>query len=399
MAKRLLIQSVSRYLLCSLLAAGLLLSGCRNKGNEDVLTGESIHIGLMAPMTGHHEEWVGRQMVNSARMAVQAINDAGGLLVGDRRHFIILVVANDTNNPETAVSAAQRLINQAQVVAIVGPPFDNTAVPVATVAERAGIPMISPTSVHPGTTAHKQYVFRATFTEAVEAAAVARFVAEESDFARAAVLYDAGVAENQRMAELFTTSFARAGGHVTASEGYTRENGQTINLALTRIGESGAEFLFLPGAGQNLLWQAQQVRETALNISLLGSNLWESEHLYAEPAFEGAYFSNHFCPKQMPESYAAFSQQYAATYGQEPGSLAALTYDALGLLFYAIQSKSEIDPDSIRQALYNSRYIGVTGPFFFDDNGNPKRDVAIWRIAQGTAACVLVVNGDDPGNQ
>jgi branched-chain amino acid transport system substrate-binding protein len=398
MAKRLLIQGTTWWLLLCLLAAGWLLPGCRQEENNGATAATAaIRIGLMAPLTGLAEEQLGQQMVNSARQAVQAINDAGGLLVDDQRFFVILIVANDANNPETAVSAAQRLINQEQVVAIVGPPFDNTAVPVATVAERAGIPMISPTSTHPDTTAQKEFVFRATFTDAVQGAALARFALEEQELQQAAALFNAAPAENEVLAEAFGLTFKRGGGSVVALESYDEENGQPLNLLLGQVRDTGADVLFLPGAAEDVLLSGRRARELGLNATLLGSSSWESKRLYAEPAFEGSFFSSHFCPERAPESFAAFAEQYAAAYGQEPGSLAALTFDTLGLIYEAIQSETKFDPDSIRQGLYNSRYVGVTGSIFFNNNGNPERDVAIWHVTQGTAVCVqMVAAGERP---
>jgi branched-chain amino acid transport system substrate-binding protein len=391
MARHLLNRCVHPCLLLSFLVPGLLLAGCRHENGVATHTPGNIQIGLLAPLTGHDNEWLGRQMVYGATMAVHGVNEAGGLLVGDRRFLVVLVVADDANSPEVAVSAAQRLINQAQVVAIVGPAFDNTAVPVATVAERAGIPMISPAATDTRLTAYKPYVFRGTFNDTVQADALARFAAQELRLEKAAIVYDAATVENQSLAELFQRAFEERGGSIVALEAYSTQIDQSLEQSLARVESAGAELLFLPGIPPDLLLEELQVREPALNVTLLGSSRWERDSLYAEAVFEGAYFSNHFCPEPTAEPLAAFSEQYTALYGQEPGSLASLTFDSLGLIFHAVQRETEIDPASIRQGLYNSRHIGVTGPYIYDDGGNPNRDVAIWRIAGSTAACIQLL--------
>jgi branched-chain amino acid transport system substrate-binding protein len=392
MAKPLPTQSTSWWLLLFLLATALLLPGCLEQPADPTIATATIRIGLLAPLTLPDAEETAQQMVNSARLAVQMINEAGGLLVGDRRYLVVLVVADDDNNPETAVSVAQRLINQAQVVAIIGPPFDNTAIPVAIVAERAGIPMLSPISTHPDITEHKDFVFRVTFADIIQGDALARFAREELRAQRAAVLYPAAPAVKESLAEVFAAVFEGAGGSVVAIERYTEEDEEPLSHILGRISNSRPDLLFLPGAGEALLSLAQAVRAQGLNVTLLGSSNWESQRLYAEPALEGAFFSAHFCPAEAPAAFTPFAEQYRAAYGQAPGSAAALTFDALGLIHDAIQSQSKIDPDSIRQGLYNSRYVGVTGPFFYGETGNPDRAVAIWRIAQGNAGCVQVIS-------
>jgi GAF domain-containing protein len=57
-----------------------------------------------------------------------------------------------------------------------------------------------------------------------------------------------------------------------------------------------------------------------------------------------------------------FINKYKAAYGEVPDDVAALTYDAFGMLFQAIESQSKADPESIRNGLTTiSQYEGVTG--------------------------------------
>ena len=71
----------------------------------------------------------------------------------------------EEGHPEKVVLAARKLINQENVVAIVGPQFSRDAIPVAEVAEATEIPMISPMSTNPDTTANKKYAFRVGFLD------------------------------------------------------------------------------------------------------------------------------------------------------------------------------------------------------------------------------------------
>ena len=203
-----------------------------------------IRIGVIAPLSGDIAN-VGQSTVEAAELAVQKVNDAGGLDVGGRKQKVVLVIEDNQDKAEVAVSAAQKLINQENVVAIVGPQASRNAIPVSNVAENAHIPMVSPWSTNPETTAGKQYVFRVAFIDPFQGRVMARFAIEEFGAQKAGVLYDVASAYNKGIAEIFKQVFEEAGGQVVAFESYTTGE-QDFSRQLENIRDSGAEVLFLP---------------------------------------------------------------------------------------------------------------------------------------------------------
>lgn len=367
---------------------GLLVSltGCqRNEPPE-------IRIGLLAPLSGDLADTTGARSVASAELAVREVNEAGGLEVNGRRHQIVLVMADDGDNPETAVSSAQRLINQENVVAIIGPPFSGPAIPVAAVAENAAIPMISPTSTNPETTAGKTYVFRTSFVDDFQALAMSRFTLEELQARRAAVLFDIARAYSRGLAEAYQQAFESAGGEIVAFESYTSDENEEFNTQLETILASNPEVLFLPNVTDDVLLQAEQARRLGINAILIGSDSWEGERMSDNPIFDTSYFSGHYCRDTSIERVRVFADAYRESYGREPNGLDALTYDSFGLLFATLQAQENIDPQSIRDGLYLINYTGVTGLIDFEENGDPSKSVAIWRIQNGSRACYKMVH-------
>jgi branched-chain amino acid transport system substrate-binding protein len=100
------------------------------------LSGPPVTIGLLAPLTGTRAD-LGRWMDNGAKMAVQAVNAAGGVLGDPLR----LVVQDDAADPVDAVPAAETLVNVDHIVAMVGP-TSITAGAVLPIIDRANIPML-----------------------------------------------------------------------------------------------------------------------------------------------------------------------------------------------------------------------------------------------------------------
>jgi branched-chain amino acid transport system substrate-binding protein len=343
---------------------------------------EPIKIGVIAPITGSIPA-VGVSTVNAAKLAIQEVNDAGGLVVGDRQMPIELVIEDNGDKKEKAVSAAQKLINQSGVVAIVGPQASRNAIPAAAVAEEAHVPMISPWSTNPETTAGKQYVFRVAFIDPFQGRVMARFAIEELNTQKAAVLYDVASEYNKGIAEIFRQVYEDAGGQVVAFESYT--TGETdFESQLAAIKESGAQVLFLPNYYNEVPLQVEQARSMGITAAIIGSDSWGPIEADKLTEMEGFYYSTHYATDIASPVAERFIAAYEAAYGQTPDDVAALTYDAFGMLFEAIKSQAKTDSESIRNGLASiSRFEGVTGVMEYKGTGDPVKSAVILRIEGG----------------
>jgi len=78
-----------------------------------------LRIGFVSPVTGNFAE-LGTAMRNGGQYAVDAVNAAGGLKVGDKTYTLKYIVGDTEGSAERAVSAARRLIDIDHVHAIIG---------------------------------------------------------------------------------------------------------------------------------------------------------------------------------------------------------------------------------------------------------------------------------------
>jgi len=81
---------------------------------------EEIRIGMLAALSGPTTAW-GLASQRGVQMAVDEANEAGGLQIGGRKVPLKLISYDDQGNPAQASAAANRLISQDKVVAIMGP--------------------------------------------------------------------------------------------------------------------------------------------------------------------------------------------------------------------------------------------------------------------------------------
>ena len=344
---------------------------------------KEFRIGLVAPITGNIPE-VGLSTVNAANMIVDEINEAGGLDVGGDRYMLVLVTEDNEDKADLSASKVLALINQQEVVAIVGPQASRNAIPASVVAEQFKVPMISPWSTNPETTKGKSWVFRAGFIDPFQGNALASFSREQLQAETVAVLFDVASEYNKGLAEAFSTSFEDLGGEVVAYETYTTD-APDISSQLARIRDSEAEILFLPNYYSEVPTQVVQARDAGIGAQILGGDAWGEILESDRDHLNGAYFSSHYDSTAPDVVVREFGTKYRGLFGQDPDDIAALTADAFGLLFEAAKKQGTVSAEAIREGLANIQdFQGITGSFKYDgSSGDPIKSTALLRISEG----------------
>lgn len=369
----------------------LALSACGGGGGAGGGGGDVIKVGGIGELTGDIPA-VGASFKNAAEMAVKEINDAGGLDVGGKKYKIELVLEDNAGKADQSASAAQKLITQDNVVAIVGPNASRYAIPAAEIAESSKVALITPWSTNPKTTINdktggsKSYVFRACFIDPFQGRVVAKFAMDNLGAKKAAVLYDVASDYNKGIAEFFKKTFEENGGQVVSFETYTT-NDKDFTAQLTKIKDTAPDVIFLPNYYSEVPLQIQQAKRLGINVPFLGSDSWGSSELIklCGADCEGYYFSTHYAADNASDVAKKFIEGYKAKYGNTPDDVAALTYDAFGLLWTALQSAGKVDRQAVRDALAKiPKFEGVTGTMQFQEgSGDPIKSAVILQVKNG----------------
>jgi branched-chain amino acid transport system substrate-binding protein len=369
-----------------LLIASTTLAACGGAAG-----GDTIRVGGIGELTGDIPA-VGASFKNAAEMAVQEINDAGGLEVGGKKYQIEFFIEDNAGKADQSASAAQKLITQQNVVAIIGPNASRYAIPASEIAESSKVVLISPWSTNPKTTldantgAPKSYVFRAAFIDPFQGRVVANFAQTELGAKNAAVLYDVASEYNKGIAEFFKQTFEGAGGTVVAFETYTTGD-KDFSAQLTKIKDTNPDVIFLPNYYSEVPLQIQQAHRLGITVPFLGSDSWGSAELLTlcGADCEGYYFSTHYAADAATPVATKFIEGYKTKYGNTPDDVAALTYDSFGLLWQALQAAGKVDRQAVRDALAKiPNYEGVTGTMQFQEgSGDPIKSAVILQVKDG----------------
>ncbi len=360
-------------------AAGFwLLWGCGASPQNE------IRLGVNAELTGS-KPTVGDSCKKAMELLAAQVNQAGGLQVGNKKYPLKLFIEDNEDKAESAAAAAQKLISQNNVLAIIGPNASGNAIPAARITEDAGVIMISPWSTNPKTTEGKKFAFRACFLDDFQGQVMAKFARKNLQAQTAAVLYDVASEYNKGIAEFFKKFFEADGGKVVAFQSYTKDD-KDFSSQLTLIKAAAPQVLFLPNYYNEVPLQAQQARRLGLECQLIGSDSWGSQELLRLGAkdLEGSFFSTHYAPDIATPQAQKFIKDYEAKYGKKPDDVAALTYDAGNLLLAAIAKSGTLERQKVRDALATvDEFEGVTGKMKFRNMNDPVKSAVILQVKNG----------------
>jgi branched-chain amino acid transport system substrate-binding protein len=314
-------------------------------------------------------------------MAVEEINAGGGPL----GRPLEVVSEDDRSVTEEARTAAQKLIQRDEVVALLGEVASSRSLAAAPEAQRAGVPMISPASTNPKVTEVGDYVFRTCFIDPFQGAVMARFAFEDLKARRVAILSDFKQDYSVGLADFFRKKFTELGGEIVADERYTSGDIE-FRAQLTTIRAAEPEAVFVPGYYTELGLIAKQARELGLNVPLLGGDGWDSAKTLeiGGDAVEGYYFSNHYAADSDSPKVQDCVKRFEEKYGSKPDAMAALGYDAAGILADAIRRAGTTDGPALRDAIAATKgYDGVTGLITIDAERNARKDAVVLKIDGG----------------
>jgi branched-chain amino acid transport system substrate-binding protein len=370
-------------LVALLLVWALLIGACAPGGAD------TIKIGINAPLTGDIPK-VGEGTKYAAEMWLEDID--GEIVVGGKTYKVELVIEDNESKGESAAAVNTKLITQDEVLLIVGPQSSKQAVPAGGVANDLETPMISPWSTNPNTTLNRPWVFRTPFLDPFQGPVVANFVTEEFGFTKAGVLYDVASDYPKGLAEFFKQGWedVHGAGSVVAFESFTTGDAD-FSAQLTKIKDSGAEFIFTPQYYNEVALIVQQAHQLGWDAPIVGSDSWgsaETVQLCGADCY-GLFFSTHYAAAGATGATKEFIDRYNEKYGYVPDDVGALTWDTLLIAQKAIQDCGEITGDikvdrkCVRDALAQIKnFAGITGEMTFTEEGDPIKCAVIVRISE-----------------
>jgi branched-chain amino acid transport system substrate-binding protein len=347
-----------------------------------------VVFGVVGSLTGGNATF-GTSTKNGVDLAVKQQNAKGGVL-GKKIRAIHL---DDQGRPEEAKTAVQKLITQDKVDVVMGEVASSNSLAMAPVAQRAKVPMITPSSTNPAVTEVGDYIFRMCFIDPFQGFVMAKFARENLKLAKVAILRDQRSDYSVGLANVFAEEFKKAGGEIVADEAY--QQGDTdYKATLTKIRASNPQGIYVPGYYTEVGQIARQARELKIEAPLMGGDGWDSSKLFegGGKAIEGSYYSNHYTVDDPRPEIQRFVADYKAEFNESPDALAALGFDAARVAIDAISRAGSLDKSAVREQIAKTAgFPGVTGAISLDDKRNAKKPAVVLQIKEGKPVFVAQV--------
>jgi len=351
---------------------------------------DTIKVGFNLELTGDIPK-VGEASKFAAEMLKEDINAAGGLEVGGKKYKLEFVYQDNEAKAESAVNAALKLINQDNVVAIVGPNSSKQAIPAGATCNDSQVPMVTPWSTNPDTTKDRPWVFRACFLDPFQGPVAVNFASKQFGAKTSAVIFDIANDYSKGLAEIFKAEWEKknGAGSVVGFESHGTKD-QDFSAQLTKIIAGKPDFIFIPDNYNQVALIVKQAHDLGYQGPFMGSDAWGSAELMTLCGKDcvGQYFSTHYAAAGAQGATKEFIDRYNTKYKYVPDDVAALTWDATRLVLQAIQAAGKVDPDIkaqrklVRDSLANIKeFAGITGNMKFAGTGDPNKCAVVVKIS------------------
>ena len=147
---------------------------------------------------------------------------------------------------------------------------------------------------------------------------------------------------------------------------------------LDTLGELPFDALLLAGGGASLRQVAPLLPFYDIDpakIRFLGTGLWEERETLGEQALAGGWFAG-----PDPVARRSFEARYERIFGEAPGAIATLAYDATALAAALARAGAPFGPGAIGNS---GGFLGADGLFRFDADGIAERGLAVFEVAGG----------------
>lgn len=342
-----------------------------------------IKLGHVAPLTGGIAH-LGKDNENGARLAVEEINAAGGIKLGDKTYKLELVAEDDKGDPKEGTIAAQKLVD-AGVVAVVGHLNSGTTIPASKIYTDASIAQVSPSATNPKYTDQGfKTTYRVVANDNQQGAVLANY-AKDALKAKTVAIIDDRTAYGQGLADVFE-KVAKEGGIKVVTREFTNDKATDFNAILTKVKAGKPEVIMYGGMDATAGPMAKQMKQLGIkSVLLAGDGVCSPE--FVKLAGDAAEVLNCSMAGEAVEKLAKgeeFKNKYKTRFNQDVQVYSPYSYDAVYVIADAIKRAGKADRAAVTAAMPATNLPGLTGTISFDEKGDIKGGaISMFKIKDG----------------
>ena len=328
---------------------------------------ETIKIGALVAATGP-ASFLGDPELKTLKLYVEKINKAGGILGKD-----LELVAYDTGaNPKKATTFVKRLINQDEVVAIMGGSASGETMAILPFIKKAKIPLVSMAGSIKIVKPVKKYVFKTPATDRMACQKIFEYLKGKSLTNVALISGNGGFGKSMRgQCKDVAADYSIK---IVADETYGPKD-TDMTSQLTKIKSmANVQAIVNPGFGQGPAIVTKNFKQLGMTQTLVQSHGVASKKFIelTGKASEGVIVASppvvvaSLLKDSNPIKKVAldYIKDYEGKYNSPVSTFGGYAYDALNLIVQGIKKAESAEPKAIRDAIESTTsYVGLNGMF------------------------------------
>ncbi len=292
----------------------------------------TFKLGGVGPLTGDAAIY-GNAAMNGAKIAVDEINALGGIQFEFQAE-------DDVADGETSVNAYNTLMDWGMQV-LVGPVTTGAAIAVSAEVYNDRVFALTPSASSTDVISGKDNMFQVCFTDPNQGVGSAQYIAENMSGAKVGIIYRNDDAYSQGIRDTFVAEAANQGLEIVSEGTFTKDTQSDFSVQLTDAKSNGADLIFLPTYYQPNAVILNQAKGMGYAPTFFGVDGMDG--ILTMPGFdtslaEGVMLLTPFSADAADERTQSFVAKYNELHGETPNQFAADGYDAVYIIYEALQA-------------------------------------------------------------
>lgn len=343
-----------------------LLAGCGNGGpaasGDPSGDAGAIQLGMTGPLTGPYAIY-GQAAARGAEIAVAEINALGGIQFQFQAQ-------DDEGDGEKAVNAYNKLMDWGMDV-MIGTVTSGACIAVAAETYVDRVFTLTPSASSADVTAGKDNVFQVCFSDPNQGSGSAIYIANNMPDAKIAIIYQSDESYSQGIRDTFYATAKDKNLNIVYEGTFTKDTQTDFSVQVTAAQAAGADLIFLPiyyTPASVILNQANQMGYAPTFFGVDGMDGILTMPGFETSLAEGVMLLTPFSADAEDDLTKSFVAKYQDLHGEIPNQFAADGYDAVYILYQALQAAgctADMSAAELCEALVKIMptisYSGLTG--------------------------------------
>ncbi|HEV2627623.1 MAG TPA: amino acid ABC transporter substrate-binding protein [Pseudolabrys sp.] len=337
---------------------------------QDIVLGASVQ--LTGPVAN-----TGRYYKDAYDFAIDKINAAGGVKVGNTKRKLALKLYDNQSDVNLSVRQYTQLVSQDKVNLLLGPFASNFALADSAVSEKYRIPMVQGGGASDQIFSRKfKYIFGTLAPASNYFASTIDMLKQLEPAPKSVALLYADDAFDVSVAQGTRPLLQKAGLKIAIDARYS-SNASDFNSLLSQIKSVNADVVLVAGHETEILNFVRQAKSLAVapkmysfTVGVPSEDFRKALGKDADYAFGmTAWLPNANLKDRWFGDAAQFATAYKAKYGYDPDYHAASGVADVEAVAQAIENAGSVEPQKVRDALAKLNFPSLYGTIAFAANG------------------------------